>query len=145
MRTWVEYGFKQCKSELGWADFTLTKYADIARWWELICCGFLLISSLALAPQPSQPTQISTCQTELESYLAAHADWQQKAGWKSMLNNVQLLLLPLLAFNLVKPWLRVFSNPLLTSSFLALISIVDLCANAFLDRDLTTIHSFSSA
>ena len=50
LRTWVEYGFKQCKSELGWADFTLTKYADIAKWWELICCSFLLISSLASSP-----------------------------------------------------------------------------------------------
>ena len=145
LRTWVEYGFKQCKSELGWADFTLTKYADIAKWWELICCAFLLISSLAPSPQPSKPVQLSTCQAELESYLAAHPDWQIKSGWKSMLNNVQLLLVPLLAFNLVKPWLRVFNNPLLVSSFLTLISLVNLCANAFLNRDLTTIHSFSSA
>ncbi len=61
-----------------------------------------------------------------------------------MLNNIQLLLVPLLAFNLVKPWLRVFNNPLLVSSFLTLISLVNLCANAFINRDLTTIHSFSS-
>jgi hypothetical protein len=61
------------------------------------------------------------------------------------LNNVQLLLVPLLAFNLVKPWLLVFNNPLLVSSFLTLISLVNLCANAFLNRDLTTIYSFSSA
>jgi hypothetical protein len=104
-----------------------------------------LISSLAPSPQPSKPVQLSTCQAELESYLAAHPDWQLKSGWKSMLNNVQLLLVPLLAFNLVKPWLRVFNNSLLVSSFLTLISLVNLCANAFLNRDLTTIHSFSSA
>jgi hypothetical protein len=123
----------------------LTKYADIAKWWELICCVFLLISSLAPSPQPSKPVQLSTCQSELESYLATHPDWQVKSGWKSMLNNIQLLLVPLLAFNLVKPWFRVFNNSLLVSSFLTLISLVNLCSNAFLNRDLTTIHSFSSA
>jgi SRSO17 transposase len=26
LRTWVEYGFKQCKNELGWADFRVTHY-----------------------------------------------------------------------------------------------------------------------
>ena len=128
-----------CSSDL------LTKYADIAKWWELICCSFLLISSLASSPQPSKPVQLSTCQAELESYLSVHPDWHQRTGWKSMLNNVQLLLVPLLAFNLVKPWLQVFNNPLLVSSFLTLISLVNLCANTFLNRDLTTIYSFSSA
>jgi hypothetical protein len=98
-----------------------------------------------LTPKHCQKIVLSTCQAELESYLAAHPDWQIKSGWKSMLNNVQLLLVPLLAFNLVKPWLRVFNNPLLVSSFLTLISLVNLCANTFLNRDLTTIHSFSSA
>lgn len=24
LRTWIEYGFKQCKDELGWADYRLT-------------------------------------------------------------------------------------------------------------------------
>lgn len=29
VRTWVEYGFKQCKNELGWADFRVTHYEQI--------------------------------------------------------------------------------------------------------------------
>jgi SRSO17 transposase len=28
LRTWVEYGFRQCKSELGWSDFHLTNFAQ---------------------------------------------------------------------------------------------------------------------
>jgi SRSO17 transposase len=28
LRTWIEYGFKQSKDELGWADFRLTRYPD---------------------------------------------------------------------------------------------------------------------
>lgn len=36
LRGWIEYGFKQVKNELGWADFRLTDYASIERWWEIV-------------------------------------------------------------------------------------------------------------
>jgi SRSO17 transposase len=32
-RTWVEYGLKQSKDALGWADFRVTNYKQIERWW----------------------------------------------------------------------------------------------------------------
>ncbi len=32
LRTWVEYGLKQSKNELGWADYRLTHYPNIERW-----------------------------------------------------------------------------------------------------------------
>jgi SRSO17 transposase len=146
LRTWVEYGFKQCKSELGWADFHLTKYSDIAKWWELICCSFLLISSLAYSPDDdTQAPALSVCQSELERYLSTHPDWSHKSGWKSMLNNIHLLLLPLLAFNLVKPWLKVFNTPLLVDAFATLLALVDLCGNAFVNRGFMAFHPFSSS
>jgi SRSO17 transposase len=44
LRNWIEYGFKQVKNELGWADFRLTDYASIERWWEIIFSAYLLIS-----------------------------------------------------------------------------------------------------
>ena len=44
MRTWIEYGFKQCKDELGWADFRLTHYTQIERWWELVSSAYLIES-----------------------------------------------------------------------------------------------------
>lgn len=44
LRTWVEYGIKQSKSELGWADFRLTEYAQIEKWWEVVMSAFLLVS-----------------------------------------------------------------------------------------------------
>jgi len=34
LRNWVEYGLKQSKNELGWADFRMTSYAQIERWWR---------------------------------------------------------------------------------------------------------------
>src|SRR5579875_3506939 len=44
LRTWIEYGFKQAKDELGWADYRLTDAASIERWWELVLCAYLLVS-----------------------------------------------------------------------------------------------------
>jgi SRSO17 transposase len=44
LRTWIEYGFKQSKNELGWADFRLTDYNDIDKWWEIVCGVYLVVS-----------------------------------------------------------------------------------------------------
>jgi len=43
-RTWIEYGFRQSKSELGWADFRVTQYSQIEKWWEIVCSAYLMIS-----------------------------------------------------------------------------------------------------
>jgi SRSO17 transposase len=40
LRTWVEYGFRQCKQELGWTDYRLTNFQHIERWWEIIFCVY---------------------------------------------------------------------------------------------------------
>ena len=47
VRTWVEYGFKQSKSELGWADFRVTHYDQIQKWWELVMSAYLMICLLS--------------------------------------------------------------------------------------------------
>ncbi len=44
LRTWVEYGLKQSKNELGWADFRLTHYSQIEKWWEIVFSAYLLVS-----------------------------------------------------------------------------------------------------
>jgi len=43
-RNWIEYGLKQAKNELGWADFRVTSPEPISKWWEIVSCAFLLIS-----------------------------------------------------------------------------------------------------
>jgi len=42
-KTWVEYGLKQSKNELGWADYRLT-HPDIERWWRLFVGTYLMVS-----------------------------------------------------------------------------------------------------
>ncbi len=32
LRTWVEYGFRQCKQELGWTDYRFINFQHIERW-----------------------------------------------------------------------------------------------------------------
>ena len=44
LRNWIEYGLKQSKNELGWADFRLTDYAQIQKWWEVVMSADVLVS-----------------------------------------------------------------------------------------------------
>ncbi|MBP0042855.1 MAG: hypothetical protein J7545_12925, partial [Roseofilum sp. SBFL] len=41
-----------------------------------------------------------------------HPHWDSNKNGKSRLNNLRLLLLPLMCFNLILSWLEVFPNPL---------------------------------
>jgi SRSO17 transposase len=136
LRTWVEYGLKQSKNQLGWADFRLTQYSQIERWWELVCSAYLLVSlhseQLAQVPQ-------------FESKFALHPWWSDGNGWNSLLNNIRLLIQPLLLFNLIKPWLEVFSIPELSSGFAKLQNIINSLLNSILNGMTNPELYFSSA
>ncbi|MBV9389825.1 MAG: IS701 family transposase [Chroococcidiopsidaceae cyanobacterium CP_BM_ER_R8_30] len=113
LRTWVEYGIKQSKSELGWADFRLTEFTQIEKWWEVVMSAFLLVS--LYSEQLTGPTSNSAKQ------LAQHPWWNSQSGWKNWLNNLRLVIQPFICFNLIKPWLLVFANSLLSLGFPRLI------------------------
>jgi len=57
LRNWVEYGLKQSKNELGWADFRMTSYAQIERWWEIVMSAYLLVSLHTSLHQPQLQPQ----------------------------------------------------------------------------------------
>ena len=116
IRTWVEYGLKQSKNELGWADFRLTHYPDIERWWEIICSTYLMVSLHSEQMLASTPQR--------ESKFASHPWWDSGNGWKNILNNLRLIIQPFTLFNLISPWLKVFSIPQLHLGFSQLQSIV---------------------
>ncbi|WP_045868592.1 IS701-like element IS701 family transposase [Tolypothrix sp. PCC 7601] len=137
LRTWVEYGLKQSKNELGWSDFRLTHYPDIERWWEIICSAYLMVSlhSEQLFQSPSQR----------ESKFDSHPWWDNGNGWKNILNNLRLIIQPFTLFNLIYPWLTVFPIPQLALGFFKLQSIIySLTSSIF----ISLIHPdfyFSSA
>jgi SRSO17 transposase len=114
--TWVEYGLKQSKNELGWADFRMTNYDQIERWWEIICSAYLMVSLHLEQLRSSSP--------QSQSKLADHPWWDDGNGWKNILNNLRLIIQPFTLFNLIYPWLTVFSIPQLSSGFSQLQSIV---------------------
>jgi SRSO17 transposase len=117
VRMWIEYGFKQSKSELGWADFRVTHYEQIQKWWELIMSAYLMI---CLHSESFNPTVNSILEI-----FQRHELWDTGKGWKSLLNNIQLILQPYVYFNLILKWLKIFPIPQLTLGFPRLIAKIN--------------------
>jgi hypothetical protein len=137
LRTWVEYGLKQSKNELGWADFRLTDYHQIEKWWEIVMSTYLMVSLHSeLLGNSSSPT--------LEKF-AAHPWWDQGKGWKNLLNNLRLILQPFHSFNLIKPWLKVFPIPQLSLGFPRLIALMNTFSNPLFLTGWQEDLCFSSA
>jgi SRSO17 transposase len=113
LRTWIEYGFKQVKNELGWHDYRLTDYDSIERWWELIFSAYLLVS-LHAEQFKQHPASQDENETQPELYplpFSQHCDWELGTTWKSALNNLRLLLQPYWCWAWLEPWLQVFPVP----------------------------------
>lgn len=134
LRTWVEYGFRQCKQELGWTDYRLTDFQDIEKWWEIIFCVYLMISLNSEALR-----SLSECSSrEFESQktttdLSNHPQWNHKEGWKNVLNNLRLMIQPTIILWLIVPWLEVFPNRNLLVGFHKLIQNINQSQFYFLD------------
>ena len=124
LRTWIEYGFKQVKDELGWADYRLTEYSDIEKWWEIVCSAYLMVS-LQTIPLEDADKQVGLKPKELEKKFSNHQWWDEGSGWKNVLNNLRLIIQPYIFFCLINPWLKVFHIPILKQGFLHLINIMN--------------------
>lgn len=109
LRTWVEYGLKPSKNELGWADFCLTHYPQIEKWWEIICSAYLLV----ILPDK----QLLKFPPQSESNFSSHSKWDKGDGCHNILNNLCLIIQPFVLFNFIKPWLEVFTVPKLSEFF----------------------------
>ena len=135
LRTWIEYGFKQSKNALGWADFRLTSYQDIEKWWEVVCSAYLMVSLQAsvfrastICPPQTVPPPIKEEKQEQQTAqepFAHHKWWDQGQGWKNLLNNLRLIIQPVVFYCLLSPWLGVFALPSLQQGFQSLIAIMN--------------------
>jgi hypothetical protein len=100
LRTWIEYGCKPAKDDLGWADYRVTDSAAIERWWELVMSAYTLVSLQStdfaalghLAAAASGASQASP--PDAPAPLEAHPAWDTGSGWKHHLNHLRLLLQP---------------------------------------------------
>ncbi len=108
-RTWIEYGLKQAKDALGWADFRMTCYEQIEKWWEMVMSVFLMVSLFADQFNDSCPL--------VHQQFTQHPWWNHQSGWKNLLNNLRLIIQPLICFNWLKRWLEVFPIASLEAGF----------------------------
>jgi SRSO17 transposase len=128
-RTWIEYGFRQVKDELGWADYRLTDAASIERWWEVVMSAYLLVSLQSPVFAALGSTQASTPPT---LPLQQHPAWTADTGWKHLLNNLRLLLQPLVCASLLLPWLQLVPLPHLRAGLQDLCALMNTVHLAFL-------------
>lgn len=118
IRTWIEYGLKQSKNELGWADFRVTNYSQIEKWWEIVMSAYLMVSV--------HSDRLNQSLSSIPDKFIEHELWDFKKGWKNLLNNLHLIIQPFIYFNLIKRWLKVFPIPQLSWGFPRLISLMNL-------------------
>ena len=123
LRTWVEYGFRQCKQELGWTDYRFTNFNEIQKWWSIIFCVYLMISLNTQVFLSLNSSSIAN--SEASKTLASHPEWNSQNGWKNVLNNVRLIIQPSLLLWLIFPWLEIFPNSSFLLGFHRLISIMN--------------------
>lgn len=120
-------GFTQVKHELGWADFRLTDYASIERWWEIVFSAYLLVSFQANNCSSSvinQAESSSSSPNPIEKF-SQHPWWESGTNWKSALNNLRLIIQPYIFWCLIQPWLKVFPIPGMKRGFFKLIELMN--------------------
>ena len=129
LRTWVEYGFRQCKQELGWTNYRFTNFSEINKWWEIIFSAYWMVSShspVFCNFNKSQSLSNSQLQTkDSTSNFTLHQHWSNQVGWKTTLNNLRLIIQPSILFSIIIPWLDIFPNRSLLLGFHQLISTMN--------------------
>jgi hypothetical protein len=132
LRKEIEYSFKQVKNQLGWADFRLTDYNSIERWWEIVFSAYLLVSLQALQFKSSHINSATNTNlteerdsTSSREEFSQHLGWEQGTNCQSALNNLRLIVQPYIFWCLIEPWLKVFQIPGLRQRLLKLIEIMN--------------------
>lgn len=114
-RTWVEYGFRQCKQELGWKDYRLTKIESIEKWWGLINSVYTMVS---LQTKPLRELLFSEEEKKEEI-----EEKEPINSWKTSLKKIMMMIEPLILFWLITPWLKMVNSSRLLEGLNNLLSI----------------------
>jgi SRSO17 transposase len=145
LRTWVEYGLKQSKNELGWADFRVTDYSQIEKWWEIVMSAYLMVSLYADPLQTDFLKTRSINDNLVVLKFSSHCHWNEGKGWKNLINNLRLIIQPFCCFNQIKPWLSVFPIPQLSLGFPRLIALMNFFTHPISEVIFEDSFYYSSA
>lgn len=121
LRTWIEYGFKQAKQALGWADYRLTDYAAIERWWEVVMSAYLLVSLHALQWTAAQADPCRAAPT----LHVQHPWWTPGQNWVQVLTNLRLVLHPFVYYCWLLPWIDLLQLSQLQDGFQPLLAAMN--------------------
>lgn len=99
LRNWVEYGLKQSTNELGWADFRVTDYSRIEKWWEIVMSAYLMVSLQSEQLNKERKDNLGLDDIHKEE-IKKHPWWDEGKGWKNIINNLRLFLQPFYSLNL---------------------------------------------
>ena len=132
------------KNELGWADFRVTDYSQIQKWWEIIMSAYLMVS-LHSQVLNNHPEGVNKPTDPVVVKFREHDWWDFGSGWKNLLNNLRLVIQPFILFNLLKPWLKVFPISHLSIGFFTLIALMNRMRGAMPDTLKYEDFLFSSA
>jgi hypothetical protein len=131
LKNWVEYGLKQSQNELDWSDCRVTEYSRIEKWWEIIMSIYLRVS---LQTEEFKNSETSSSTEATREQMKKHPEWQEGKGGQTALNNLRLFLQPRYYFNLLKPWLLVFSTPQILHLFCRLFFSIVRLTNSLLEK-----------
>lgn len=81
--------------------------------------------SFSTSREKSDSEQLLKLPPQSESSFSSHPWWDKGNGWNNILNNLRLILQPFVLFNLIKPWLQVFTIPKLSEGFFKLQMLVN--------------------
>ena len=109
------------------ATAPMTNFKDLEKWWEIIFCVYTMISLNSpafLALHQSHHIETESPKSNSVEF-STHHQWNHESGWKNVLNNLRLIVQPLLMFWLIYPELDIFPNSNLLLGFNHLISTMN--------------------
>ena len=65
------------------ADFRLTQYQDIEKWWEIVCSAYLIVSLFADLQKIPEKTTTSIPGSKVKELFQEHPKWDEGTGWKN--------------------------------------------------------------
>ena len=80
------------------ATAPMTNFKDLEKWWEIIFCVYTMISLNSpafLALHQSHHIETESPKSNSVEF-STHHQWNHESGWKNVLNNLRLIVQPLL-------------------------------------------------